>query len=271
MRLLHRGPIFALFAGALGLGATPVAYAGARWFPSTWGDVFVSTDATPAGRKLTPPTKEQPVYYKGMSLGRHLGSIRGDVEPPVQELNRFVADILAKEGYLAARPGVHEPALLLVLQWGYLTPGVDDLYWFLGYDEKRDVAARTQIDFIGAEAFRTNFRSREIEMILQDAQHPIYGIIITAFEHESARTTKPIVYWQTRIGLPTNGKSMAMALPVMLVAAGPVIGRPSEGPVLLDTDSARKGRVNLGELKFINSFEVLGEGRIPAKPAGEKK
>jgi len=271
MRPLHPGPAFALLALALGLGAPPAAHAGATWFPSTWGDVFVTTDATPEGRKLTPPTKDQPIYYRGMSLGRQLGSVRGDVEPPVRELNRFVADILAKEGYLAARPGVNEPALLLVLQWGYLTPGVDDLHWFLGYDPERDIAAQQQINFIGAEAFRTSFRSREIEMILHDAQHPIYGIIITAFEHQSARTTKPTIYWQTRIGLPTNGKSMAKALPVMLVAAGPVIGRPSEGPVMLDTDSARKGTVNLGELKFMNSFEVLGEGMIPAKTEGEKK
>ncbi|MBE2215567.1 MAG: hypothetical protein IAE82_16970, partial [Opitutaceae bacterium] len=84
------------------------------------------------------------------------------------------------------------------------------------------------------------------------ADEPIYGIIITAFDFKSASTSKPIIFWQTRIGLPANGKSMLQALPTMIIAAGPSIGRASDKPILRDADDVRKGRVDFGDL------EVLG-------------
>jgi hypothetical protein len=265
MRSSRPGSVFALLA--LIFGALPSAYAGFNLFRNIWGDVLVATDTTDEGKKFPAATKEQPVYYKGLSMGNKLGSgLRGDKEPTMQELNSFAASILAKQGYLPAKPGVHEPALLLVLQWGYLEPSSDDLLWFLGYNSRDDIAAPTQINFLGAEVFRRGMRSRAIETILQDAQHPIYGIMISAFEHKSAKTLSPVILWQTRIGLPTNGKSMAEAMPVMLVAAGPAIGRPADKPVLLDADAARAGSVNLGDLKFIESFEDPARGRgIDAK------
>jgi len=224
-------------------------------FKNMWGDVIVATDTTPEGRTLTPPTPGQPVYYQGMSLGRRLGSIPGDREPPAKELNRFVTDVLAKQGYLGARPGVNEPSLFLVVQWGYLTPGTGDLLWFLGYNADHDLGAAFG-PVIGPEVYQRNMRSRAIETILSDAQGAIYGIIVTAFEFKSARTANPVAYWQTRIGLPASSKTMAEALPAMLVAAGPAIGRPADKPALLDVDNARQGVVKLDDIKFL---DVLSE------------
>jgi len=224
-------------------------------FRNTWGDVLVATDTTLAGRDLPEVSKERPVYYKGLSLGSRLGTVPGDLEPPIKELSTFAGQILAKEGYLPAQPGKQEPDLLLILQWGHLDPRYVDIAWFLGYRPELDVAASHQIGFIGAEAFLSNFRSPEVEMIMNDARHPVYGIMITAFDFKTARTSKPTILWQTRIGLPTHGKSMARAMPVMLTAAGPMIGRPSAKPTLRDTEPARTGKVNLGDIKFIDSFE----------------
>jgi hypothetical protein len=260
MRPLHPGLALLLL---LGLGAPSMAHA--KW--GDWGSVLVATDMTKEGKTLTPPTPAEPVYYRGLSLGRRLGSIRGDREPSERDLNDFVADILAKQGYFPAKPGINEPTLLLILQWGYMTPSTDDLYWFLGYNENDDIAAPSDVGLIGAEVHRRSFRSTVIETILQDAQHPIYGIIITAFEYGSARTRQPVAYWQTRVGLPTHGKSMAEALPAMVLAAGPAIGRQSDKPVLVDVDSARAGSVNIGELKFLDAFN----GPLPARNADEKK
>lgn len=238
----------------LALGATASGLRGADFvlFKNIWGSVIVATDMTKAGKALTPPTPQQPVYYKGLSLGRRLGSIPGDREPSVEELNLFVADVLAKQGYRPALPDAPEPELLLVVQWGYLKPGSEDLLWFLGYDPSQDIAAQANPNMLGPEVWRRGFRSPEIETILNDAQGAIYGIIVTAFEFKTARTTEPVAYWQTRIGLPAQGKSMASALPVMVAAAGPAIGRPSDKPVLVDADVAREGQVKLGELKFLD-------------------
>ncbi len=223
-----------------------------RLFKNTWGNVIVATDVTRAGKALTPPTLQQPVYYKGMSLGRKLGSIPGDNEPDVKQLNLFVADILAKQGYLAAKPGVPEPELFLVLQWGYIKPGSEDLLWFLGYDPRQDIASQATINMLGPEVFRRGMRSPEIDTILQDSQNPIYGIIVTAFDFKTAKSPEPVALWQTRIGLPASGKSMSSALPLMIATAGPAIGRPADKPVFLDADRIREGQVKLGELKFLD-------------------
>lgn len=265
MRSLH--PSFAWVLLLLGLAGPTVAHA--KWGSwGDWGNVLVTTDMTQEGRTITPPTLAEPVYYRGISLGRRLGTpLRGDREPSERELNDFVAGILAKQGYFPAKPGVHEPTQLLVLQWGYMPAETNDLYWFLGYNEDDDIAAPSDVGFIGAEVHRRSFRSMVVETILQDAQYPIYGIMITAFEHESARTRQPIAYWQTRVGLPTHGKSMAEALPAMILAAGPAIGRPADKPMLVDVDSARAGRVDIGELRFMDSFN----GPLPARNPGGKK
>jgi hypothetical protein len=138
------------------------------------------------------------------------------------------------------------------VQWGYLEPRSGDLMWFLGYNATEDIASPTFPGKLGPEVFLRNFRSRTIQTILDDAGGAIYGIIVTAFEYKSANTPKPVIYWQTRIGLPANGKSMAQALPTMMVAASNSIGRESKSPVLVDADTAREGAVRLGELQILD-------------------
>jgi hypothetical protein len=243
---------FAFLLLAFGVGGAVARSGEFVLFKHVWGDAIVATDMSPEGKTLAPPTPQQPVYYRGLSLGHRLGSIPGDREPEVQQLNRMVAGILAKQGYLGARPG-HEPTLFLILQWGYLTPGREDLFWFLGYDPNK---------YVGIPVLPL-----AIETAQEDAQDAIYGIIITAFEFKSVHAARPVVYWQTRIGLPAVGKSMAAALPVMLVAAGPAIGRPSKEPVLLDADNPREGTVKLNELKFL---EFIDGNPPPTRPEPKK-
>ena len=267
MYALRSGPGLILLL-ALAAGAPSASRGEFVLFKNIWGDVIVATDTTEAGKALTPPTPQQPAYYLGMSLGCKLGSIPGDHEPDKKKLTDFATHILAKQGYLGARDGVHDPSLLLVVQWGYLKPGSDDLLWFLGYDARQDIGAQSNPGRLGPEVFLRNFRSREIETILEDAKDAIYGIIITAFDYKSARTTEPIACWQTRIGLSANGKSMAEALPTMLVAAGRAIGRPSDKPVLVDADRAREGRVTLGELQILDTVNDLPR---PDATDGKKK
>lgn len=251
------------------LGAGTASARGGEFvlFKNVWGDVIVATDTTEEGKARTPPSPQQPVHYKGLSLGQRLGSIPGDREPDVKQMNQFVARILAKQGYLGARPGGPEPELFVVLQWGYLEPRSEDLLWFLGYNPADDIAAPAFPGKLGPEVWRRGMRSRLIETIMQDSQDAIYGIIVTAFDFKTARTAEPVAFWQTRIGLPANGKSMAEALPVMLAAAGPAIGRPADKPVMVDADRAREGRVKLGDLKFLDFKSELPP---PEEADGEK-
>jgi hypothetical protein len=224
-------------------------------FRSIWGSAIVNTDMTPAGRKITPPTPDQPVYFLGTSLGTKLGSIPGDDEPTVKEVNAFVTRLLAKQGFLGAQPGVHEPSLFIVMQWGYMNPDYDGLGDFLGYDRSKDIGDPAQ-PIVGA--LLANMRSREIDTIVEYQSIPLYGIIVTAFDYQSARTKEPIIYWQTRIGLPASGKSMAAALPTMFIAGAPAFGRETDKPILRDADTVREGHVKLGDLEFLGDTPATG-------------
>ena len=260
--------IAAVLLATLGF-ALPRAWASQfMLFKSFWGDAIVVTDMTPAGRALTPPTPAKPVYYRGLSLGSKLGSIPGDVIPEEKKFDQFVAKILAKQGYLPATPGGHEPTLFLIVQWGYMTARWNNMSWFLGYDPNKDIGANWTPNFLGPEVFLTDFRSRVVETILDTLREPAYGIIVTGFEYKSASTAQPVVYWQTRVGLAAVGKTMALALPTMIAAAGPSIGRETDGPVLSDADNARQGHVDLGELKVVG-YE---DDPVPRRPEpGAKK
>ena len=249
MRIDRRFTSLTLAVMSLGIYATRCA--GFNLFSRHWGDVIVVTDVTAEGRALTPPTAKSPVYFIGRSFGCKLGSISGDELPDEKTMNQFVAEVLAKQGYRSAADGVREPSLFLVVQWGYLQPGSGDLLWFLGYNPADDIAAPSFPGVLGPEVFRRNFRSHLVETILDGASDPIYGIIVTAFEYKSAKTARPVIYWQTRIGLPANGKSMAQALPTMMLAAGPTIGRETTTPTLRDADDVREGRITLGELNIL--------------------
>lgn len=250
---------------AVTVPASPARASRFTLFSKVWGDAIVVTDMTQEGRALTPATVDKPVYYRGLSLGSKLGSIPGDVAPDEKMFDRFVAKVLAKQGYLGAETGVHDPALFLIVQWGYLTPRTDDLAWFLGYNPNQDIGAPWNPAMLGPEVFLRDFRSDTVETILTTAQEPTYGIIITAFEFKSDSTARPIVYWQTRIGLAAVGKSMAQALPAMIVAGGPTIGRETKTPVLGDTDNPGRGHVELGELKVVGYEDDPGPRAAPGK------
>ncbi|HWA27492.1 MAG TPA: hypothetical protein VG734_17690 [Lacunisphaera sp.] len=229
-----------------------------HFFPNIWGNVIVNTDMTPAGRALMPPHPDRPVYYRGRSLGNRLGTytMPGERLPDVKETNDFIAKVLARQGYLPARQG-QDPDLFLIVQWGYLNSGYT-LGWFLGYDPVQDPAGTP-----GWEHLRV-FRSKTMEAIVDAKDGPIYGVIVSAFEYRTVRTPHPVIYWQTRIGLPANGKSMATAVPTMILAAGPSIGLETKSAVLRDADAARSGRVEMGELKYLGFTPA--PGNFPSRP-----
>lgn len=256
-----------VLAGLLAASLLGSARAEFVLFKNIWGDVLVSTDTTEAGRGLKPASPQEPVYYLGMSLGNRLGSIPGDEEPEKKKMNRFIADVLAKQGYIGANQGGgHEPTLFLVVQWGYITPGSENLLWFLGYNVADDIGAPVMGGMLGPEVFRTGMRSHLVNTILDDAKGPIYGIIVTAFDYKTAKSANPVALWQSRIGLPANNKTMAEALPVMMLAAGPSIGKESDKALLSDADAVRSGTVRFGELEVLDSF-----GESPAAKETNRK
>jgi hypothetical protein len=232
------------------LALVPTAANAFEWFPPAEGNVVVVTDVTAAGRDFKAPTPEAPIYFKGLSLGNKLGSIPGDREPDVKKLTQFATKLLAKQGYLGSFDDTHPATLFLVLQWGYIRDSREQL-WFLGYNPADDIGYQPNPNLLGPEVLLRNMRSTTVETILDLADEPIYGLIITAFDPATAKTDKPVALWQTRIGFAAIGKSMQDALPKMLTVGAGQIGRKSDKPILVDADDAVKAVVELGELKVI--------------------
>jgi hypothetical protein len=84
-------------------------------------DFHVITELTPEGKKLTPATPQQPVYYlqqagKFAQLGNNTPA--GEHQPPVERLNQAMQRALAANGYLAATPKTALPAIAVVFNYG---------------------------------------------------------------------------------------------------------------------------------------------------------
>ncbi|WP_404425135.1 hypothetical protein [Nibricoccus sp. IMCC34717] len=235
---------------ALLLLALPATAPAFEWFPRVEGNVVVVTDVTEAGRKFTPPTPQAPVFFKGLSLGNKLGSIPGDREPDVKKLTAFATKLLAKQGYVGSFDDTHPASLFLVLQWGYIRDSREQL-WFLGYNPFDDIGYQPNPNMLGPEVLLRNMRNSTVETILDLADEPIYGLIITAFDYATVKTDKPIALWQTRIGFAAIGKSMQDALPKMLTVGAAQIGRASDKPIIRDADDYRKEAFEYGDLKVV--------------------
>lgn len=96
-------------------------------------DFHVITEMTDAGRKLTPPTSRQPVYYVEQA-GRftQLGNNTPGNEhaPSVTELTHAMQRALASDKYLPAQPGGPLPALAVVFNYGSFARFSTDFYDF---------------------------------------------------------------------------------------------------------------------------------------------
>src|SRR5260221_8271373 len=78
--------------------------------------VIVVGDVSPAGKKLTPPDAERPVYYFPLAVGfKELGaSIAGEKPPPPKnDVSHILAVELARQHYLVMN-AQHPPDQLLV-------------------------------------------------------------------------------------------------------------------------------------------------------------
>lgn len=96
-------------------------------------DFHVITEMTDAGRKLTPPTARQPVYYIAQAgTFTQLGNnTPGNEHPPsVTELTHAMQRALAADSYLPAQPGGPLPALAVVFNYGSFARFSTDFYDF---------------------------------------------------------------------------------------------------------------------------------------------
>ena len=240
--------------------------------------VDVVVDLTDAGKTLTPPTPEHPIYYypvvKGYVAG---GAVQGNEKtpPPVALVERMAAVSLAKEGYLLAGKTTR-PTLLLMFSWGYKAPEM------LNDDNDNPMTTRLlsspgSVVMSGAEAAamegllptHSSVNGHEMEELVmgtkfdptpfhqypnprQDlaesaARAPRYYFMVSALDFKSAVEQKKfVVLWTARISTELAGHTLDQVLPTLIADGTPAFGRDTNGPHFSEDPIIPAGRVTAG-------------------------
>jgi hypothetical protein len=253
------GHVFVL--AALTLAAALPAHAGFLGFGAPKDtDVNVIVDMTDEGRKVAPPTKDQPAFYYPLLAGyREEGAlVAGEKSPPPTPIAKLLGKALAAQHYFVVGAKTPAPTLLLVFHWGYMNPKIDDfgdpdnpqpLFW----NEKEMLAlvAGNTLKNVGVFGF-------ERQDILQAARDERYFVIVSAYDYKSAAEKKKVLLWRAKMSTPSNRVTLAEVIPGLIAAGGPRFGRETRLPESVTAPIAKEGTVEVGTPTVVKE---------PAEPA----
>jgi hypothetical protein len=254
MRLLR--PAARIAGLGIILGAGSAALAAPLWEVTLVGDMY------PAGEAAARPTPAKPAFYFPIVMGfTELGAVRaGDRPPPVGDMVHRLAAVLAAQGYLVTRqvPGPAggtalspPPSLLLVFHWGALRPEKFNLTTDVAADNAAAPAAvvnRSQmLGLIGGNNLDAiadfGLQARE----LQEMQYDRYFVMVSAYDFDAYfRRHQLVRLWVAKMSMPIGGTSMGQAMPALIAAGGPVLGRGTVGPKTAEVPAVPAGRVEVG-------------------------
>ena len=266
---------------AAGIAAAPCAKADFLFGLDPHPNVITVTDTTPAGRLVPPASPEHPVYYVAEDLGfREFGApVPGDTLPPHKEILAVIVNTLRKHGFVP-RDNTHHASQFIIFNWGTMYaplsagemvggaqqldhPANARLLRFMGGD-KLDLMWDTAVNnpsitmggnMVDAHILTLGLRSALAEKIHDAAEGDLYVAALGGYDYKALLKGKAVQLWQTRISCPADGLALAETLPVMIVAAGPLIGRETALPVWKDATEETLGHVDIGELKVLGTSE----------------
>jgi hypothetical protein len=264
-----------------GLACVPHARADYIFGLDPHPNVITVTDTTPEGRALPPASPEHPVYYVAEDLGfREFGApVPGDTLPPHKLITSVIVSTLEKHGYLPA-DRAHRPTEFIIFNWGTMYartsggaldggaqqvthPADPHFLKFMGGD-KVDLMWDTGVNnpnitngggMVDARILTQGLRSSIAQKVYEAAEGDLYVAALGGYDFQALRKGKSVELWQTRIACPADGLALADTLPVMIVAAGPQIGRDTPLPVWKDAAEDSQGQVNIGELRVVGTSE----------------
>lgn len=251
-----------LFAGSGGV--FPARAAGNfNFFAAREPDVLTVTDVTPEGRAWPEATPAKPVYYEAMSFGaKNFRGLHGDPAPKSKTMLDLIVKTMAKQGLLPAQEK-NTATLFLSISWGYSSGGLSAL-GFLGGD-KLDLMWETEnLPFLSPNVLRRGLRSQVADKVMSAAQGDLYIASIKAYDLKAIDAGTETLLWHTRIACPATGLSMAGTLPVMIVAAGPFIGRETKVPVWRDAADLKKTDIQIGDPRVMDHPNAIERAdRVP--------
>jgi hypothetical protein len=268
----------AFVAGVLFFTATPAFPAGffERLFHHEV-QVITSTDFTPAGALLRPPSPSEPIYYAALVKGYHAfgATLGGERFPAPQDAVREIVRVLAEGGYLPAN-AQHRATQAIIFTWGTMYP---DVAPNLGNPDMPggQVNYRSMLGFLGGDKLGltaayaseapgsllpglTSF-DPDATAISSVARESLYVVALAGFEFPVAQPKHPKLLWRTKVSCPATGLLLADTLPTMLTIAAPNIGRATARPVWVNAADKFKPEVRIGNSKFEG---YLGSSQSPA-------
>jgi len=229
-------------------------------------DVNVVIDMTDAGRKVPPPTPEQPVYYLPLPEGfQKVGYAPFFQRPPptALEVEQFIEKEFAAQGYRVMVHGSH-PTLALDLVWGYMDgatipPGWmhDLIYGHLGthgpWDTHTSLPDGKPMDY------------RLSDNLKQLGKYGRYYVIVSAFDFQDWLHHKATLLWRAHISTIIWGHYFDQVLPIMVTTAAPMLGRETSRPQSVSVPFVPTGRVVVG-VPYVKTDAVQ-----PVAPAANAK
>jgi hypothetical protein len=226
------------------------------------------TDLTDAGRQAPAASPQRPQFYAAISGGYHdFGGIMAG-EKPVKRaaVNQLMIDVLAKQGYLPAKPG-QQADIIVVWTWGTLNTIVEDvvgdttlphryvnevqLLRFLGAS-KLGMYDQTSTAFPELTLAPGAFYAGGDRQRLWDTAHDnLYVAVVAAYDTKLDGRGRATLLWNTRISSPARGFWLPDALPAMVAMAAPFIGHETDRPMWVKASDKFKPDVQIGDLRVV--------------------
>ena len=235
-------------------------------------EVITVTDMTDAGRSYPAASPAQPVYYKIIDLGlQDFGPAwAGEDLPARRKVLIWAIKALAEQGFRVANEQ-HPPTQLFVFAWGMLQGGKDrPALRFLGGDKADLMWEQEQYGgFVSPRVLLRGIQRVGIVGEIWDlAESNLFLGIVRSYTIDSFDAPKVTLLWETRFACPADGLGLADSMPLMIKAAALNFGRETKLPVNLNASDLFKGRVDLGELKIL---ETLPTGKADDRKLERKE
>jgi hypothetical protein len=243
--------------------------------PNPQLEMSAFTEFTSQGRTVTAATPEHPVYFVAQNQGyQPMGyAVAGDHPPAGAELERFLYQALAGQGYLPANDTAHPPALALIFYWGvHYTIDLEMAGLFPELNEQYLLERATLVggkryahDLSLQLAFGTSLVDRSVykDFLRNQAAGDLYYVVVSAYDFAALARDERRLLWRTTLTVGAQGVSMRESLPPLILTGGEFFGRAMDETVALRRN-VRRGTVTLGPLRVIESDVAL-------PPPGRKK
>ncbi|HZP59167.1 MAG TPA: hypothetical protein VFB27_02505 [Opitutaceae bacterium] len=215
------------------------------------------TEVTAAGKKLTPPDRNHPVYYIAVDGGMDEAGnvIAGEQPPSTEQWRKVMIASLAGSGYLPAS-ALHPPTLVVHCRYGSFNQikpanggSLDDpstennvqldpqQFRNLVYKAALVGGEKFSVDLIRAMSTNTlsffRMQGAHTDTLVNLAFDNLYYVIASAYDYDAATRGQKVLLWRTKIATDSYGMMMEDVVPTLTIDAREYFGHPTDGPVVL--------------------------------------